>query len=220
MSAIKNTISGIIISAGFSSRMGKFKPLMIYNDLPFIINILLKMNPVCREIIVVTGYQSIRMKTEIENYLLHPEILPAGIVNKKIIEQNKSLFEKVKIIFNTNYKKGMFTSLQKGLGEASHDWILYHFCDQPDIPSEYYSEFTKQIDVEYNWIQPAYSGKKGHPILFNSEVSKMIKDSSADSNLKIISENKNIRKKIWNCTYPQVLNDIDTVEDYKKLGKH
>ena len=53
----KNIINGLVISAGLSGRMGKFKPLLSYKGKSFIQNIVLKLSSVCDKVIVVTGFK-------------------------------------------------------------------------------------------------------------------------------------------------------------------
>ena len=93
---------------------------------------------------------------------------------------------------------------------------MYHFVDQPHLHQQFYSEFIKQIETKFNWIQPEYNIKKGHPILLHSSLIPNILDSNSTS-LKEISHLPEIKKKIWNCKYPQIVEDIDTNEDYQKL---
>ena len=196
-------ITGLIVSAGKSGRMGSFKPLMDYKGKTFLERIILNLNSVCEEIVVVTGFNSEPLQKETINLF-----------------SNKSKgFSSDKILFveNENYEKGMFTSLQKGLLlNRSSDWILYHFVDQPGLPLEFYSDFIGQIDQFHNWIQPSYHNKNGHPILFNTEIVDLILNSGENSNLRELSKNSIVKKKYWECIYKNVLQDIDTQEDYSK----
>lgn len=190
-------VTGLVITAGLSSRMGKFKPLLQYEGKSFLHNIVSKLNSVCHEIVVVTGYNRELIETELS------------------VLQNKS---KIKTLFNENYKDGMFTSLQKGLENiGSKDWVLYHFIDQPTLPNIFYYDFISQIDNKFDWIQPRYKGKNGHPILLNQKTISQIVEAPQPSNLKEISHNSNIIKKYWDCNYPEIHDDIDTIERYNNL---
>ena len=112
----------------------------------------------------------------------------------------------------------MFTSLQKGLEKAKEcDWILYHFVDQPHLPQNFYLEFYSQISDKFDWIQPAFSEKNGHPILLNKSLFDHIIYADENSTLKDLNNKLKINKKIWNCDYKEVLDDIDTPEDYINL---
>ena len=111
-SSKKPKIYGLLLSAGLSSRMGKFKPLINYNGKSFVQNIVLRLNSVCEKIIIVTGFN----KTEVEDNL------------------NQLKTANIEFVFNPEFEKGMSTSLKTGLKLAvNSNWILYHFIDQPGL---------------------------------------------------------------------------------------
>ena len=187
----------MILSAGLSGRMKKFKPLLPYKGKSFVQNIVHKLNPVCDTIIIVTGYKANEVTENVNDLSLH---------------------SKIEFVFNPDYEKGMFTSLQKGISETKNsDWVLYHFADQPGLPEKFYSDFFKQIENNYNWIQPVNKDQKGHPILLGKDLFESIANSSADSNLRDISKNPKVKKKYWECNYKEIFQDIDTEEDFSKL---
>jgi len=193
-------ICGLIISAGLSGRMKKFKPLLDYKGKSFIQNIVLKLNSACKQIVIVTGYKDDDVKRNIEQ--LH----------------YKASYE---LVFNPDYESGMFTSLQAGIRKATEaDWILYHFVDQPGLPENFYSDFIQQIDNFHNWIQPSAGGEKGHPILIHKDIFELIGNASKDSNLRDVSRSPNVKKKFWECSYREIFQDIDTEEDYIKLQQN
>lgn len=190
-----SSITGIILSAGLSGRMNAFKPLLTLNDgMTFIQSIVEKLASVCDEIIVVTGFK----RNEIEE-------------NLKLLDGK----EKVRFVFNKDYKSGMFTSLQAGLKKANSKWYLYHFVDQPGLPLNFYSDFIKQIDNQFNWIQPTHNKKKGHPILFDNHVKELVLQSSEDKTLRDVVKDKSIKKKFWGCNTELIFQDIDSPEDYR-----
>ncbi len=61
-------VSGLLIAAGLSSRMGKPKALLLKDDLPFAIVILNKMLLVCDRVIVVLGHSAEKIKEELTGY--------------------------------------------------------------------------------------------------------------------------------------------------------
>lgn len=177
--------------------MGKFKPLLGYNGKSFIQNIVLRLNSVCDKVIIVTGHKANEVKEDINQLNIN---------------------SKIEFVINPEYEKGMFTSLQAGLTKAMEsDWIIYHFVDQPGLPLEFYKEFVKQIDDKYNWIQPKINEQKGHPVLIHKSLIQYILSSSADSNLREISNDLIVKKKFWGCGYEEIFQDIDTEEDYSEL---
>jgi molybdenum cofactor cytidylyltransferase len=200
-STLKHNISGLLLCAGLSGRMGTSKALMIYNELPFAVLIINKLLLVCNEIIVVVGHESEKIEVGIKNYLIADEV------------------SKVKFVLNDNYKAGMFSSLQCGLKQTSKEnWILYHFVDQPSIPESFYSEFVNNLPNDCNWFQPSYLNSLGHPILFNKKVSAIILNQDKDSSLRELSDDKRIKREIWDCKYREILKDIDTIEEFNRLN--
>ena len=193
-------ITGLLLCAGLSGRMGTSKALMLYEGLPFAVQIIKKILLVCREVVVVVGHESEKVKSKILKCLTPDEAV------------------KLKFVFNDNYKSGMFSSLQCGLRKITQsDWILYHFVDQPSLPFSFYNEFVKKLSEENNWAQPSYKNKLGHPIIFNHNVADMILKLSENNSLRDLSNDRRITKQIWDCNYPEVLQDIDTIEQYNNL---
>lgn len=194
-------INGLILSAGLSGRMNSFKPILQLNNKPLVVLISEKLLKVCDEIFIVTGFK------------------------REMIEETVSAFlatelERIKFVHNNNFHEGMFSSLKKGIAEAQNsDWLIYHFVDQPTLPDIFYEEFTKQISSDCSWIQPAYNSVKGHPILLNSSIYDLILDAEEKNSLREVSYNENIKKKIWDCNYHQILHDINKKDDFDKLNK-
>ncbi len=192
-------ISCLIIAAGLSSRMVKFKPLLDFNNKSFLSSIIDKTKSVSTNVIVVTGYNS---------HLIEQHIFD----NYSIDDQN------IKIIYNPDYKKGMFTSIKKGVENArKSEWIFFHQVDQPNLSKEFYHDFVNQIDTKYDWIQPMFKGQKGHPIIFGKKIIQKIDASNLESNLRIVGNSSDIIKKYWECHYPEILTDLDTPADYNKI---
>ncbi len=193
-----NKISGIVLSAGLSGRMNSFKPLLkLGNGKTFLQSVIENLIQICDEIVVVTGFRSV----DITNHI-------------HLIFQS----DKLKVVFNEDYQKGMFTSLRSGLENSNADCYLYHFVDQPSLPIEFYYNFIQQIDKEVNWIQPTFETRKGHPILFDKFVKEKILISDSSQNLREISRNESIQKKLWECSTDLIFQDIDTEKEYSELA--
>ncbi|MHB8904768.1 MAG: nucleotidyltransferase family protein [Melioribacteraceae bacterium] len=199
----KPKINGLLIAAGFSKRMGDFKPLMEYDNNPYIVVITKKLLSVCETVVIVTGHKSIEIESTIKFAFIE-----------------NVLFPRVKVIVNPNFEKGMFTSLQTGVKELiDSDWILYHFVDQPFHKEKFYKEFVAQIDDNYDWIQPVYDGLEGHPVMFKKTIFEKIISSPENHILRLIRDDGSTKKKIWNCSYSQILKDFDTPEDLTHPNK-
>lgn len=207
----KPIINGLLISAGLSGRMGQFKPLMLYKSKSFVVTIVEKLLTVCERVVVVTGFQREKIEALIKSQF---STLPTG---RQAL--NSQFLKRVKCIYNLNYDKGMFTSLQAGLAELKNsDWVLYHFVDQPFHEEKFYSELISQIDDSKDWIQPCYNGKKGHPVLFKKKIFGKILTADPSSSLRLIRDDNDTKKKKWECAYSQILNDFDTQSDIEKFN--
>lgn len=195
----KPVINALLISAGYSGRMGDFKPLIKLNDKTFISLITEKLLSVCDNAVVVTGFRHEEVEEEIRRVFQLPE---------------NNFASRVKSVFNNDYKDGMFTSVKTGLASMPpSDWVLFHFVDQPGISQNFYTEFIAQIEDRYDWIQPVYEMKQGHPVLFNNSVITKILESPTNYKMKLIRGDDSVRKKYWITDYSFVLEDIDTKED-------
>jgi len=198
----KPILNGVLISAGFSSRMGDFKPLILYNQKPFIVEIIQKLFSVCDKIIIVTGFKCSEVESVIKN------------------EFEEDIFHsKIHLVLNPEYEIGMFSSLQTGIKNTfDADWVLYHFIDQPLLPVGFYKEFVKQIDENFDWIQPVYNLEHGHPVILNRSLFEKIVSLPYEANLRIVKEADSTKKKLWECSYPHILTNINSKSDLDKIN--
>ncbi len=211
---MNHNIRALIISAGYSSRMKDFKPLMKYDAIPFILAVILKTSVVCQEISIVTGYRAEDIEAETERWLNrapHKRWLEIGEITA---EEWKTIHRRITFLLNPDYDAGMFSSLQTGFRIPDPvEWTLYHFVDQPHIPVSFYHQFARQIDDGVHWIQPRFHGINAHPILLHRQMGSLIVKAEVSSDLKSVSQNDTIRKKYWDCDFPQIGNDFDSIED-------
>ena len=195
-------ITGLLIAAGLSKRMGCNKALLTYNNLTFTGGIIIKLLKICKNVKVVLGYESDIVEDKVMRELNSQNISP----------------ERIEFIKNNNYNEGMFTSLQAGIKSITNpEWVMYHFVDQPQIPDEFYNFFASQIDTEYDWIQPVYEGRKGHPVIFSSKICKEIAKAPPKQNLKQIMHSELYKKKFIISGTSSIINDIDYAEDYNSF---
>ncbi len=193
----------LVLAAGFSSRMGAFKPLLLYDDKTFIGQIIEKLQYTVRSITVVTGYNAAAVQSVVEDYAT-TSIIPLYTV------------------YNENYREGMLHSLKTGIRhlKSDADWILYHFIDQPHLPDTFYGEFIAQIDNSFNWIQPSFNERGGHPLLLKNTLCDGILRLEEGQTLKNMSHATGTKKRYWECPYPEILNDFDRPEDMTMRDDH
>ena len=145
-----NALSGLILAAGFSSRMGESKPLLQWFDDTLIEFQIKLFNSLGIKPVVVLGFES-------------------DIVLSKIKNSN------AKFVVNQDYKKGKSTSILKGLSCVDkNNNILLISVDQPR-PKIMLDKIIKSHNESRSLITiPKYKSKNGdlrggHPIILDNK---------------------------------------------------
>lgn len=194
-------VTGLILAAGFSSRMGALKPLLPFKDEPLILREINTMKEAGIEnIVIVTGYQ----REEIENLL----------------------GDSVHIVFNKDFEKGMYSSLLTGLSYIREylydesDGVFFLPVDYPLITKdEYIKVYEAWEEDKLSFSVPIFMGKKGHPLLIPRDSVPLILSNTEKTGLKEItrfyeSKDMMIRVPVLN---EGILLDMDEKEDYELL---
>lgn len=196
-------ITAILLAAGESKRMEDENKLLKKIDGISILQYSIKniLGSAIDELIIVLGHEK--------------EIV------EKTIEKNK----KIKLIYNENYKNGIFTSIKTGLKSISKKTEAFFLCfgDMPNVNQNIYNKIIKSRD-KYNKklksnlrkeiIMPSYENKQGNPILFSKFMkNEIMKIKNDDEIKKIIELNK---EKILNVPIKSdgVILDFDTQNDF------
>jgi molybdenum cofactor cytidylyltransferase len=195
-------ITAILLAAGESKRMGEANKLILeVQGKPMIRRTLdqLQQSSVA-EIIVVTSE---------ENYA-------------RLDEEVRENFH---IVFNPDYKRGMTTSIQRGVAAASPDADGYMICmsDQPFMQAEEYDlligRFSEALQSDPACIVlPFFRGQKGNPVIFSHQYKEAILAHQEMEGCKaIVQSNKQhvVKQEMPSDT---ILRDIDTPEDYKGIS--
>lgn len=196
---MKRDIRGILLAGGESKRMGALKPLLLLNGIT-VLEILLD---------------------EYVNSQLSEVILVLGAAAGKIEEKLAGLrFKKLKIVVNTDYKKDMFSSIQKGFEIINNaDAVLVGLIDNIFITKDIVNFLIREYKNREIRI-PTFNGKNGHPIVLPFFLYKeILKEKPERTTLKnIINKHTDIVKivKVWNGA---VLFDMDNKEDYEKAKR-
>ncbi|WP_010236993.1 nucleotidyltransferase family protein [Clostridium arbusti] len=183
-------IEGIVLAAGFSSRAGTFKMGLDFNGRTVIERCVGVMKRYCSKVYVVGGYRI------------------------EIIEEILKDYRDVEVVFNEDFKDGMFSSVKVGIEKLKGDKFFLTPGDYPAVKGETYeSLLTADKDI----VVPTFQGRKGHPILINTEVAREILNDDQYSNLKEFTVSKGFS--IVEVLDRGILQDIDTINDYKELLK-
>ncbi len=184
-------ISGVLLAAGRSSRMGTDKLSLHYNGLPILHRAMVPLigSPLVNEVIVVVN----------PNFALPVDRSSCTIV------------------VNPNADSGgMASSLRTGVlaASATSDAILVALADMPAMTEiliatlvEAYHRSGRKI------IVPVFEGRNGHPVLFDSECKERLLEIEGDIGAReIIRKNPELVECVP-VDDPGVLFDIDTPEN-------
>ncbi|MEN6621710.1 MAG: nucleotidyltransferase family protein [Smithella sp.] len=192
--------TALILCAGRSSRMGKFKPLLPFGPDNFLSRIISLYRSVdIEDILVVLGHEADR-------------VIP-------VLDELEANW-----IMNENYDRGMFSSIQTGVchlkkNKQSRAFFI-HPADipfvHPDTIKSLIAAFnTGKIDV----CRPCYNGRYGHPPLICNTLHNEISQFNGEGGLRALLAR--YTETSWDvyCSDPGILLDIDTPEDYERALK-
>jgi molybdenum cofactor cytidylyltransferase len=187
-------ISAILLAAGQSKRMGKFKQLMPFENSTIVeqaIDNLL--GSAVDEVIVVVGYMS--------------EDVTKAIAAKP-----------VKVVINPDYKQGMSTSIIAGLKSVHSrvQGVMLALGDQPLVNSQTINRLIKEFYNHDKGIAiPTYRGRRGHPIIFAIRYKEQLLGLSGDVGGRQITKDHPDDILEVAVDSEGVIADFDTKDDYQ-----
>ena len=182
----------VILAAGISSRLGDItKQLLVYKNETLLKIAVKKALEISKDVFVVLGHEKEKCEKELEDF-------------------------DVNIIYNSNYKKGMGSTLSLGIKHTKEfNYTMVMLCDQPFIPISHFQVLKENIQNE-NIIASLYEKNKSAkvPAIFPKKYYDELLKLDADFGAKEILQKEsciNIQLKKDFCI------DIDTLEDMKFL---
>ena len=188
-------ISGIVLSAGESSRMGSLKQLLPFGHKTVIETVLDNfLQTDLYEIIVVLGHQAEQISI----------VLGESPVKK---------------VTNERYKDGMLSSIQYGINATNRNTEAYliGLGDQPFVSAsliipllERFKECGKGIVI------PSYNGKRGHPIVIHAKYRDEISHLDPNVGLRQLVYEHEDDLAYVDVPSDAVIRDMDFPEDYER----
>nr|MBP7323306.1 molybdenum cofactor cytidylyltransferase [Deltaproteobacteria bacterium] len=187
-------ISGIILAAGESRRMGRPKLLLPWGNTTILGKVVdTYLETTISELIVVIGDNQESLK----------EIL----TSKPVI-----------IVENPQYHEGMSTSIRKGIEAASDqaEGYLIGLGDQPLITSDIINRLVSVFVEENPGIAVcSYKQEKGHPVVFARTFRKTLCNLTGDMGGRTIIRQHGEQVRYVDVGSKAIFVDIDTPDDYK-----
>lgn len=195
--------------------MNVWKPEIRIGDIPLIVHVLVPAASVCRQIVIVGGYQF----KKLEQLVRGSEKLSAAD------------HQKIEIVENKKYTAGMFSSVKVGMArtDQSNDGIFVVPGDMPFIDVETYktlaASFQTKPDVDI-FVPAAFAVtgdrekseglKKGHPILMRQRIRASILQENDDAVLRDVLKKKSSAI----CTLEDrgIFLDIDNEADLERAN--
>lgn len=206
--------AGLILAAGYSSRMGAFKPLLPIGDMTAIerVSAALKQAGI-HSIIGVTGFQK---------ELLSPIFASEGILEA----------------YNPDFEQGMFTSIKTGIKKALNrllpdlgrikapgaglpealDGFFLMPVDCPLVPPWVLEQILERHKEDPEaLIVPCFRGKKGHPLFIPARYAEEILAYEGEGGLKAVTSRYEDRLIRLETGSEAVVLDMDTPEGYEEV---
>ena len=189
------TIAAIIPAAGYSSRMGRFKPLLPLGDAPLIRRLLTIFQQAgLTRIQVVTGHRAAELNGRLP--------FPADTIH------------------NPDYPRGMFSSILRGIAGLAPE-IEAAFILPVDIPLVRAATLRQLIRrfrrSRAGLVYPVFQGQRGHPPLISRDLLDEARAWSGEGGLRAFLEMHDTRAQ--ECPLPDqgTVMDMDYPEDYQRI---
>jgi len=165
-----------------------------------------------------------RRKTVLEHCfetLLQSEVQEIVVVlgNRNQRVKNRFQVGKTKVVVNPYSKRGMSTSIRKGLQaiRTSSAGILIALGDQPFLKTRTINTLVRAFDRRENGIIiPSFRGRMGHPVIFHKRYRKELMNLRGDVGGRTVVDRHPEEVKVVPVKSEGVVKDVDTWQDYVK----
>ncbi len=194
---MKHNLTAIILAAGYSSRMGRFKPLLPLGDATVIERVV--------ALYRAAGIEDIRVVVGHNADVLSPELASLG----------------VRTVYNPEYHTGMFSSLVAGLKTLTGDChgFFVHPVDIPLVRPATVAALARAFAAQPSAVHhPEFDGRRGHPPLIPADFAQAILSWSGEGGLKTFWEDHSPAMRDVPVADESILWDMDTEADYQCLA--
>ena len=192
----KDSIAAVIVAAGYSFRMKRFKPLLPLGGSTVLEQAVHSFQAGgVRDIRVVVGHRA-------------NELLP-------VLEKLG-----VQALLNKEFADGMFSSVSAGvksLSPAVKGFFLLP-VDNPMVKRDTLEKIQDTFfSTKFGIIYPSYQGMRGHPPLISSRYFKEVLAWTKPGGMRALLEHNEHDALDVEVVDPGILLDMDTLEDYHKM---
>tara|TARA_B100001250_G_scaffold293308_1_gene254955 strand:+ start:1232 stop:1843 length:612 start_codon:yes stop_codon:yes gene_type:complete len=187
-------VTGIVLAAGLSSRMGQLKQLLPIGGIPSVVRVVRTLGKKIDDVVVVLGHQAEEIEAVLE-------------------------FEACRCIFNQDYLLGMLSSVQCALSEIqTSSSYLVALADQPQIKESTVSCILQNAStLSKGIVIPKFEGKRGHPVFIHSKYHREILELNHDVGLNFFTRSHREDVLEVDLQEVEIIRDMDTPNDYKRI---
>lgn len=192
-------LTGLILAAGESSRMGTDKATLDYRGRTFLEHILATLHDAgLSRVVVVLGH------------------------NAEAIQRGVNLAG-AEVVVNLNYRLGQTSSLQAGLEQVSRekaDGVVLCLVDHPAVSSQVVGQLIEAHQkLRSPVVIPTYQGRRGHPVLIARPLFADLLVLRPDEGANLVVRKFRDATHFVEVNDPGILMDIDDPQTYRELGQ-
>ncbi len=189
------SITGIILAAGASRRLGRPKQLLEFQGKPLLQHAIDHARASrLDEIVLVLGANRDRIEAAVDS---------SGL----------------RVVENPDFAAGQSTSLIAGINtvDAHADGVLFLLGDQPGVTPEIIDDELDSFDGDPSAIvMTSWRGKPSHPVLFGRGYFDALRGLTGDTGARPIIAEARDRVRLVPTDRP-IPRDVDTEDDYRQL---
>ena len=190
-------VTGIVLAAGKSSRMGRPKQLLPFRGrtiLECVVDNALASS--LQQVIVVLGY--------------HADVVEPLMRGRDVT-----------VVVNPSFENGQSSSLKTGLKAVTDeaDAVLFLLGDQPLVSPETINRILSAYETSpaSPIVLPVFEDTRGNPVLFSRETFSRMESLSGDSGARSLLQEYIGKILLVQIDSPCIHIDLDTEEDYRRL---
>jgi molybdenum cofactor cytidylyltransferase len=190
-------ITGLILAAGESRRMGRDKALLTYQGRTFLENLIDNLGAAgIEKITVVLGHHADSIQRAVKL---------AG----------------VRVVVNQDYQRGQTSSLQLGLAATAADSpeaVLLCLVDHPAISTEVIAKLTDRFEsTRPPVLIPTYEGQRGHPVVISQRLFPELLALPPEEPANMVIRKYRDATLFVEVADPGILLDVDDPATYERL---
>ncbi len=191
------SISGVILAAGTSRRMGRSKALLPWRGLPLLGWVIANARRSrLDDLVVVLGHQADMVRRQVD-------------------------FQGATVVTNREYRRGQSSSLQAGLQAvpAGCTAVLFLLADQPLVDAAIIDPLLDAFHRQpASLILPVHQGRRGNPVLVARALFPQVHSLSGDTGLRPLFPALQGQLREVAVPGPAIHLDLDTLEEYRQLA--